>query len=239
MRDIRIDTEASFMLDIVADVRKGRTAPAAFQRPFVWTADDVEALWTSILRGYPLGAFLLWRPKGGIVHARPTLGPIPLEPDQRAALVLDGQNRLVTIAWSMTAPDEDVPDGAPGAHLFRAGHLLVLDPAQRRARFADPAEVVGMVMPIHHLFGSTSQFIRTAWRSEADDAAMQWIDDMGYRLRAARIIRTTIDGATPDEARDAFLHIARAGVPMSQDDFDAALAFDVKIQTHPTSPQEQ
>ena len=226
MDDVRIETEASFMLDIVRDVQKGRAAPAAFQRPFVWTADDVEALWTSILRGYPLGAFLLWRPAGGIVHARPTLGPIPLTPDDRTALVLDGQNRLVTIAWSMTAPDAEVPDGLPGGELFRAGRTLVLDPYERRVHFVDADRVQGMMMPIHHLFDTTMPFIRKAWRSDDDDVHMEWIDDVGYRLRGARIVRTTIDGATPAQAREAFLHIARAGVPMSQADFDAAVAFD-------------
>jgi hypothetical protein len=226
MDDVRIETEASFMLDIVRDVQKGRAAPAAFQRPFVWTAADVEALWTSILRGYPLGAFLLWRPRGGIVHSRPTLGPIPLRPDDRASLILDGQNRLVTIAWSMTDPDEDVPEGLPGSEIFRAGRTLVLDPYEKRARFVDAAKITGMMMPIHHLFGTISPFIRKAWRSDEDDAAMAWLDDQGYRLRGARIVRTTIDGATPEQAREAFLHIARAGVPMSQADFDAAVAFD-------------
>lgn len=232
MDDVRIETEANFMLDIVRDVQKGRAAPAAFQRPFVWTAHDVEALWTSILRGYPLGAFLLWRPKGGIVHSRPTLGPIPLQPDDRAALILDGQNRLVTIAWSMTAPDADVPEDLPGSDIFRAGRHLVMDPYEKRAHFVDADEVHGMMMPIHMLFDSIWPFTRKAWKSDEDDDHIQWLDDMGYRLRGARIVRTTIDGATPEQARDAFLHIARAGVPMDQADFDAAVAFDPNTNTN-------
>lgn len=226
MEETRIETEASFMLDIVKDVQAGRAAPAAFQRPFVWTALDVEALWTSILRGYPLGAFLLWRPKGGIVQSRPTLGPIALNPDDRASLILDGQNRLVTIAWSMTDPNTDLPEGLPGSEIFRAGRTLVLDPYERRVRFVALDEVHGMMMPVHNLFSGASAFFRAAWRSKEDDAHMDWLDDAGHRLRTTRIVRTTIDGATAEQAREAFLHIARAGVPMSQADFDAAVAFD-------------
>lgn len=219
------------MLDIVRKVQKGRAAPAAFQRPFVWTAEDVEALWTSILRGYPLGAFLLWRPSGGVVLARPTFGPIPLNPDSRASLILDGQNRLVSIAWSMTDPDADVPQGLPGGEIFRAGRVLVLDPYEKRAHFVERDRIHGM-MPIHHLFDSISPFVRKAWRSDDDDA-LTWLDEQGYRLREARIVRTVIDGATPEQARDAFLHIARADVPMAQADFDAAVAFDpAQSSTH-------
>lgn len=226
MDEMRIETEASFMLDIMRDVKSGAAVPASFQRPFVWGAQDVEALWTSILRGYPLGAFLLWRPKDGIIHSRSTLGPIPLDPSKRASIILDGQNRLVTIAWSMTNPDETVADNLPGSNVFRSGKTLVLDPHERRARFVSPEEISGMIMPVHHLFGTLSAFLRTAWRSDDDNEAMDWLDRAGERLRTARIVRTTIVGATTEEAREAFLHVARAGVPMSRSDFDAAMAFN-------------
>ena len=53
---------------------------------------------------------------------------------------------------------------------------------------------------------------------------MEWLDHVGGQLREARITITHMQNATIDEAREAFLHIARAGVPMSQEDFDNALA---------------
>ena len=31
----------------------------SLQRGFVWKASQIESLWDSILRGYPIGAFLL------------------------------------------------------------------------------------------------------------------------------------------------------------------------------------
>ena len=221
--DPTIRSEAGFMLHLVEEVRRGRAVPARFQRPFVWTRGDVIALWTSILRGYPLGTFLMWRPKDAAVQGRTTLGPIPIDPSPRSSLILDGQNRLVTLAWSMTPPDADVPDDAPGRHLFRSGETLVLDPASRSARFVADDAVDGMIMPVHLLFEGMSAFFRRAWRSDADDAAMAWLDHAGSRLRETRIVTTTIEDATPEQAKEAFLHIARAGVPMSDDDFDRAV----------------
>src|SRR3546814_2220262 len=101
-----IRQESSFLLQLTERVKAGRAVPAAFQRPYVWSEKDIVALWTSIIKGYPLGAFLFWQPPGKDIseYAQAALGPIRIPELQRPALILDGQNRLVTFAWSMT-PD--------------------------------------------------------------------------------------------------------------------------------------
>lgn len=221
---MNIDTKATFMMELLSRVQSGNTVPAPFQRPFVWTKDDVLALWTSIIKGYPLGSFLLWLPDGGSHFKSTSLGPIELVPTPHSELILDGQNRMVTIAWSMTQPDAAVPEDASGSQIFRDGQILALDPYRKAPVFLDPEEVTGLIMPIHFLFNGLSKFLREQWQSDADDEAMEWLDHVGGQLREARITITHMQNATIDEAREAFLHIARAGVPMSQEDFDNALA---------------
>ena len=221
---MNIHTDATYMMDLLARVKSGSAVPAPFQRPFVWGKDDVLALWTSIIKGYPLGSFLLWLPKGGSHFKSTSLGPIEFVPTPHSELILDGQNRMVTIAWSMTPPDADVHEDASGASIFRDGQVLVLDPHQKKPLFLDPDEVTGLIMPVHYLFNRFSKFLRDQWRSDEDDEAIEWLDHVGSMLREARITITHMENATIDEARDAFLHIARAGVPMSQEDFDNALA---------------
>lgn len=223
----RVVTESCLMMDVIADVRAGRVVPAAFQRPYVWTADDVEALWASILKGYPLGSLLMWNPRDPSIGGTTRLGPIAAASEGRRDIILDGQNRLVTMAWSTTPPDAEVPSDAPGHGVWRSGRTLVADPYLRTVRFVDNAEVAGMMMPIHHLSGSLNTFLRRAWRRDEDDRHAHWLDGLGDLQRGARMIKVTIERATPAQARDAFLHIARAGVPMSAEDFDAATAFDL------------
>lgn len=81
----------------------------AIQRPYVWEADQVIALFDSLLKGYPISSFLFWelRPenrrnwdiynfiehfKFGETHNREA------EPDGReVTLVLDGQQRLTSL----------------------------------------------------------------------------------------------------------------------------------------------
>src|SRR3546814_11644984 len=90
-----IRQESSFLLQLTERVKAGRAVPAAFQRPYVWSEKDIVALWTSIIKGYPLGAFLFWQPPGKDIseYAQAALGPIRIPELQRPALILDGQNR--------------------------------------------------------------------------------------------------------------------------------------------------
>src|SRR3546814_8818141 len=76
-----IRQESSFLLQLTERVKAGRAVPAAFQRPYVWSEKDIVALWTSIIKGYPLGAFLFWQPPGKDIseYAQAALGPIKSE----------------------------------------------------------------------------------------------------------------------------------------------------------------
>ena len=218
-----IHTEASFMLDIIKDVQKGDAVPASFQRPYVWGHQDIIDLWTSILKGYPIGTFLMWRPADPVNHGLSHLGPIQIEPKSNPKIILDGQNRLVTLAWSMTDVDK-VPKGQyPGSDIFTGPDRLVADPHRKCVRFASPDEISGMVMPLHRLFNGLSAFYREAWSSDDDDAAMEWIETLGDSMRQARSVSVLLNRCTREEAKEAFLHISRAGVPMSEEDFSRAI----------------
>lgn len=227
----RVVTETCYMMDIIADVRRGHVVPAAFQRPYVWTVADIEALWMSILKGYPLGSLLMWNPIDAMGTAGTRLGPIQVVGEGRRDIILDGQNRLVTMAWSMTPTNADVTPDAPGHDIWRSGRTLVADPYRNLVRFVDDDDVTGMIMPIHHLSGTFNTFLRKNWKSAEDDVHAEWLDALGELQRSSRMIKVTIERATPAQARDAFLHISRVGVPMGVDDFDAAMVFDLENPT--------
>jgi len=76
------------------------------QRPFVWREDQMERLFDSIMREYPISTLLIWRTKSEIRHRsfidvyhddiRLTDFKRP-ENDKPKMLVLDGQQRLQTL----------------------------------------------------------------------------------------------------------------------------------------------
>lgn len=216
-----------FLPALLSRIKAGGAVPAAFQRPWRWNEEDVEALWDSILLGLPIGSILLWTPEDADVkaYARPFLGPIELNPERHAALILDGQHRLVTMAWSATHPDAPVPEGSIGVELWRSGRTLVADPYERRIRFVDDDQLPDrLLLPVHHLCSTLQRWLRKAWDgNETDLEHVEWLNSLESNLIATRVIVTTLERSTPAEARSAFLRISRAGVPMTQEDFDSAI----------------
>ena len=76
------------------------------QRPFVWSEEQIERLFDSIMREYPIGTLLVWRTKSAIrrrkfidnykLALRLTDFYVP-EHDRTKLLILDGQQRLQSL----------------------------------------------------------------------------------------------------------------------------------------------
>lgn len=84
--------------DLVQQAWSGGVRVPHFQRDFRWGWEDIRRLFDSIIRGYPLGSLLLWlrEAPSGVVQ----LGSIRIDApsSQRALWVVDGQQRLTSIA---------------------------------------------------------------------------------------------------------------------------------------------
>ncbi|WP_008310525.1 DUF262 domain-containing protein [Leptolyngbya sp. PCC 6406] len=96
---IRKPNAKTFALeDLVDEVLTGGVRIPEFQRPFRWQWEDVKRLMDSITRGYPIGSVLLW--------ARPAqqetlkIGALEISASRRdeALWVVDGQQRLTSLA---------------------------------------------------------------------------------------------------------------------------------------------
>ena len=46
---------------VLEGVHNSEYVPPAIQREFVWKTDQIRALFDSLMRGYPIGAFLFWK----------------------------------------------------------------------------------------------------------------------------------------------------------------------------------
>jgi len=83
----------------------------AIQREFVWDSEQIQRLFDSLMRGYPIGLFLFWGVKPGNLqdfefyrfmdhyHERDCRHnePIPLVGEKPVIAVLDGQQRLTAL----------------------------------------------------------------------------------------------------------------------------------------------
>jgi hypothetical protein len=112
----------------------------AIQREFVWDPDQITTLFDSLLRRYPIGAFLLWQVQAqnsknftfyevmGSYHARLRRHNEILKlPEKRAiTAILDGQQRLTALTIGLTGTYaaklprkwERSADAYPEKHLY-------------------------------------------------------------------------------------------------------------------------
>lgn len=246
-RKREIESHNVFLSNLMKDVRRGLLLPATFQRPYVWTKTDVLLLIKSIMEGYPIGAFLLWSPWGAADTSRMgrrRLGPIVgsgAVGNAAPSFLLDGQNRLTTMAWLTREIGDPIPSDLAGQEkeTWGSGESLVMDLAERRILFVPESEVnVGFRLPISAvLHGSLNQEFRsrekTQWAGvpvDDIDNAMDWADETRYAFWQAKVVVTNIKYANVAEAKEAFLHICKLGVPMSEEDFEAAVSWAVDTE---------
>lgn len=234
---MRIEQSHTFLLDLARQAGSGHLGVAAFQRPYVWTRDDVEAYFASILKGWPTGSFMIWDTAGtggAETLSRGRLGPIATQADAPLVL-LDGQNRLATFAWSMAPESIDTTLGyAPAERdTWLSGDVLTIDIEAKRIVFMDPDQASeGLRLPFalvaRPLLGGRTNFdvVKTLSDRGASNDAINWaFDTVPNTIRSARTVATTVSRATIEEAKGAFLSICRVGQPITEEDFDRAMAW--------------
>lgn len=87
--------------DLVEAVLAGQMRIPAFQRGLRWQQEDVRRLFDSIVRGYPIGSLLLWKRRAKADTLQ--LGPLTIEAPafEQAYWVVDGQQRLTSLASAL------------------------------------------------------------------------------------------------------------------------------------------
>jgi len=110
---INIDVNWKTIGDLALWLKSGKFALPSFQREFVWRDGDIKEFVDSILRGYPVGVVILWKPSD-ISTVDPFSKPLVGNDISKAEyLILDGQQRLTAILlmyndWLIKRLDEVV-----------------------------------------------------------------------------------------------------------------------------------
>ena len=85
--------------DLISEIQKGQIKIPKFQRDFVWSIDKTAKLLDSILKGYPIGTFILWETNERLNDIK-NIGNLVLPPvpdDIKVQYVLDGQQRITSL----------------------------------------------------------------------------------------------------------------------------------------------
>ncbi|MFE2445585.1 DUF262 domain-containing protein [Streptomyces sp. NPDC059426] len=129
--------------NLVNMARSGEIRIPHFQRDFRWQRQDVVRLFDSIVRGYPVGSLLLWRRPAPKQLVR--LGSLEIQaPSVSAARwVVDGQQRITSLASALIPEASRDPRFALAYNLREQGFV----PA--------PAEEEPLIIPLPVLFNLT------------------------------------------------------------------------------------
>ncbi len=55
-----LETKTITIFDAISNIEKGKYVIPIFQRDYVWDAHQIENLWDSLLKGFPINNFLFW-----------------------------------------------------------------------------------------------------------------------------------------------------------------------------------
>ncbi|MGG4468467.1 DUF262 domain-containing protein [Paenibacillus alvei] len=88
---------------LIHDIDKGIIKIPQFQRDFVWTLEQSSKLIDSIIKGYPIGTFILWESNEKLRSVRNIGGAeLPETPEgSMVQYVLDGQQRMTSLYASL------------------------------------------------------------------------------------------------------------------------------------------
>jgi hypothetical protein len=168
------------VVGLVEQAHAGGICLPNFQRDFVWTREEVADLVRSIVRGYFIGSLLLLR----CDKANPPFAPIFLRGSKPAhreprpeLLVLDGQQRLSSLIYALTAPDLSLKDSSQRRWFFLNLDLLLTEPdnddvvfdrARRELRGLDSrnTQYQQRILPCTELLAASAFY---NWRDGYDD----------------------------------------------------------------------
>jgi len=213
--------------DLLEEIQNGRIRVPPFQRSLRWTDEDRLNLFDSIYRGFPIGTLVFWRRPAEA--GRVEIGHLVIDAEMRsdALWVVDGQQRITTLA--------DVLIAVPGLDL--EGRTIHFD-----------LEEPGFV------YGTATQKASSRWipLSEVRDSArlLAWAHehrltgevlslalDLGKRLLEYQITAYIAEGANEQAPREIFDRLNSSGRSLKAHEVFDAL-HGAQTSTEPSSLRE-
>ncbi|MCU1409989.1 MAG: hypothetical protein JWR04_696 [Rhodoglobus sp.] len=200
--------------DLVASVLSGQIRIPSFQRGLRWNRSDVLRLFDSIALGYPIGNLLLWqRPAGEVKSLKIGALEIDAPPIDRALFVVDGQQRLTSLANALT-------DAGQLDNRFAISYDL-----SKKAFVPTPPASVASVIPLPVVFDLSKLL---AWYSEhpeltSEPSLVSRANDVAKAIREYRVPLYVVENSDSEVLRDIFDRMNNYGKQLSRAEIFSAL----------------
>jgi hypothetical protein len=218
--------------DLLDGVLSGEYRVPRFQRPYVWSPDDMIQLFDSVLRGFPIGSLLIWQTDRSDISSLEAVGPIELPPSGPLlkSYVVDGHQRLATLLGVLRLPEGFPRDGMDQWRWWIAYDL-------RTEQFVHLKDRSGGPVPLHLLpLRSVLRTVDFARRTREIASSPEFGDGEGDQLldradsvqraiRDYRIPLTVMRSGSLDDAVTIFSRVNQRGRNMTPDQMVSALTF--------------
>jgi hypothetical protein len=199
-----------FTIEYLVDmIRRGHVRTPAYARRYVWNQDQTIALLDSIARGYPIGTMLF--SEGPAPSEEVIFGPLKITApaEERAYWIVDGQQRLVSLA-AVLSNSHELDRRFAIAFDLRAESFVPTPPKR------DP-----YVVPLYILFDSTA-LRRWFSRAPVDIDSMELASDVAWNIRRYQIAAYVIQNENPAVTMQIFERLNTSGVSLRPTDLFSA-----------------
>lgn len=221
--------------DLLEGVTSGTIRIPRFQRPYVWSPDDMIQLFDSVLRGYPIGSLLIWQTDRDDITSLETLGPIVLPQNSPSIrqYVVDGHQRLATLLGVLMLPEDYPRDSRDDWRWWIAYDL-------RAEQFIHVKH--SLPIPLHHLplrsvlrtvdfVRRTREMLTSSDLLEGEiEQLLDRADQVQNRVREYRVPMTVMRSGSLDDAVAIFARVNQRGRDMTPDQMVSALTFRDKSE---------
>lgn len=208
---------------LVQSIQAGKIALPDIQRPFVWQAAKVRALFDSMYKGFPVGNLLFWETGTDAKAKQIGAGTEAVVPNY---LIVDGQQRLTSLFAVMTGATV-VRDDYSEAQIriaFRPsdGTFAVADAAIER----DPEYIANISALFQHATKKATKkdYLKAvAARRPIDEVEEERLEDAidrlcGLEAYPFRVVELS-SAADEEQVAEIFVRINSEGVTLVQADF--------------------
>lgn len=200
----RPEARAFKIEDLLTDVRQGRVRIPPFQRALKWERKNALELLDSLYRGYPVGTLLFWETSA--LPSEMHFGAVTISAAARsdALWVVDGQQRIVSLARVLLSSEPDVDSFALYFDLEQA---LFLPPPSLAARSADPSRWLPLTEVLDSQRLMQWLLSKAPMPTQRTEHALQ----VGKRIREYDVPAYLVRSEREDTLREIFGRINSAG----------------------------
>ncbi len=197
--------------EILEKVRDGEIRLPEFQRFYKWEAEDVLQLFDSIIRGFPIGTFLFWMAPASSMREGRSLESVtatPAPPRSDLLLVLDGQQRVTSLAGVLLASEASTDDRFRLAFALDRDELLNVPSDEPWPEFA---------LPLRYTFDPVDLSAWVAGRqAQLDQSLQRRAFEVGKLIRDYRVPAYIVASEAEDVPRLIFDRTNATGKPLSK-----------------------